>query len=114
MGGPKCVWCQKELADWEGNVMVPYDEWRSDEVKRIIVACKKCTREVRSVDDYHHMWELRWVKNEPIWCLSYVLLNFADEAFRTRSFSKEAVETVIGLAHLAHPDLGKSPILNPE
>ena len=100
---PQCSMCKKDLDNWVGDVMVPQAEYLKNKISKISVVCKECAGET----DFHHLWELRWVKDNVISQLYSIIDDFIS---KSREWESDAVKDVYKLAAMAHPDLAKSPI----
>lgn len=108
--GPTCYECGEEIGDWQANVMIPESDRRERRVSQIRVVCKPCTRaldESGQGKKWHSFCELRWLKDHPLVCLRSIIRHLvaALEGDTTWTWEKEAVEDVLSLAALAHPDL---------
>lgn len=101
---PVCSQCNRELAEWVGNVMVPRDELSRDQVTSVEVWCKACSRED---DEHQNIWELTWVRDISL-SLAWSLVT--DLSSSSRSWSKEALNSIYALFHLAHGDLVLGPL----
>ena len=113
MATPSCAICQKNLPDWEGNVMVDGQEY-PQRVARLQVVCKECTRKLDASGkrrDYHNIWELRWVREQPLYLISNMVMDVLEGEGAPHQWDREAVEYVLKLALQAHPTLGR-PVLS--
>ena len=113
---PMCDVCGKEIRDWEGNIMVPWDEYLPTTegepasvrtIRMIKIMCKPCTIQIdreRIGEEWHNLWELSWVKDDTLRYLGIILSNLlsADLGF---AWKPEAVRKVYKLALAAHPEL---------
>lgn len=63
---PTCSSCGKTLKDWHGNVMVDSATW-PERTEWIKIICKDCTGKLDDAgvgQQYHNLWELRWLKDK--------------------------------------------------
>ena len=108
---PKCMECHRDLEDWEGNVMVRSSDFGDRQIPEIRIICKQCTNALDSAGsgrEWHNLWELRWVKTNPVWCLARALAGFIYDTHPR--WKQAAVEDLCSLVGLAHPGMSASPI----
>ncbi|GAB4230703.1 MAG: hypothetical protein Kow00121_59420 [Elainellaceae cyanobacterium] len=107
---PKCDRCQKELRDWQGNIMISEQPYHSrQEIKEIGVLCKQCTNQLDATgvgQQFHNIWELSWLKEHPVYYLGSMLTDLVSDD-PNWTWRKDAVHRICSLVAIAHPELSK-------
>lgn len=112
MKSVQCQICCKELADWQGNVMVDDESYTSNRlIKELTIICKDCTKKLDTRDPsngYHNLWELVWVRDNYFFLLNSIFADFNhDYGLR---WSAQALDDFLCLAKLRFgEDLAKNP-----
>lgn len=103
-----CDFCDSDLSDWVGNVVIPAKELQSSvTVTKVRVECKKCAR-LREANDWHSIWELSWIAKQPV-RYAFQIAGSQTSAFEreppTPRYSEDALNDFLRIFYLIHPDL---------
>lgn len=90
----KCYLCEKELSDWQGNVMIRNEEY--PHAHDICLICKPCTQIIDNYDalmkkkrQLHNVWELYWFVKDH----EYMCENFQEDRKKGR-FGEPAIKKI--------------------
>jgi hypothetical protein len=104
---PHCSRCERELFDWQGNVMVdsaPYLE--QHRIGHIFLLCKQCTRRIDAESNgnerFHHLWELQWLEHGFFNWLGSALYNVT--AHTGTQWSRVALLELCRIGAISYPD----------
>ena len=107
MTEPTCKQCGMALTDWQGNVMVDAPTFiahRDSKIDKFWLLHKHCTPSP-SDSRTHALFELRWLKDEPLRWLAWAVDSTSRSPPECR-WSRRALGQLFRLVAMAHPKLG--------
>lgn len=107
-----CDECDATLSDWQGNVMVDNDRFMASAIERLRVICKPCTNRLDQNGrgaNLHNLWELVWVRDQPMYILGGVLSDMTTTP-NSKKWSAEAADDLHKLLQARFPDTANSPL----
>jgi hypothetical protein len=103
---PKCSRCERELTDWQANVMVDSELYfEQHRIDHIFCLCKKCTTYLDDVSDgrsrYHNLWELKWLQQNFFFWFGNAMYNTTADG---KVWSRTALLELCRIGAMLHPN----------